>query len=62
MSPAAVLILGVGIALIAVAASQARGPYRRYMALRVQEQNLARYDAWRGGRSTAAAGAGPSSA
>ncbi len=38
-----------GIVLIVVGVSRARGPYRRYMALREQDQNVARYEAWRGG-------------
>ena len=38
-----------GIALIIVGALRARGPYRRYMALREQDANIARYEAWRGG-------------
>jgi uncharacterized membrane protein len=43
-----VLIL-VGIVLIVVGAQRARGPYQRYMVLREQDQNVARYEAWRGG-------------
>jgi uncharacterized membrane protein len=39
----------VGIVLIVVGAQRARGPYQRYMALREQDQNVARYEAWRGG-------------
>lgn len=38
-----------GIVLIVVGAMRARGPYRRYMALREQDANIARYEAWRGG-------------
>ena len=38
-----------GIVLIVVGVQRARGPYRRYMALREQDQNVARYEAWRGG-------------
>jgi len=38
-----------GIVLIVVGVSRARGPYQRYMALREQDQNVARYEAWRGG-------------
>jgi hypothetical protein len=38
-----------GIALIAIGYRRARGPYQRYMALREQDANVARYEAWRGG-------------
>jgi hypothetical protein len=42
------LIVG-GVALLVVGAIRARDPYRRYMALREQDANIARYEAWRGG-------------
>ncbi len=42
------LIAG-GVALIVVGTIRAREPYRRYMALREQDANIARYEAWRGG-------------
>ena len=38
-----------GVALIVVGALRAREPYRRYMALKEQDANVARYEAWRGG-------------
>jgi len=38
-----------GIALIALGYVRARQPWRRYQALREQDQNVARYEAWRGG-------------
>ena len=38
-----------GVVLIVVGVTRARGPYQRYMALREQDQNVARYEAWRGG-------------
>ena len=43
------VLIAAGAVLIAVGASRARGPYRRYMALREQDENVARYEAWRGG-------------
>ena len=44
------LVLWIGgVALIAVGVVRARGPYRRYMMLREQDANVARYEAWRGG-------------
>ena len=39
----------VGIALIAIGYSRARGPWARYRALKAQDANAARYGAWRGG-------------
>ncbi len=42
-------LVGVGIVLIIVGVLRARDPYRRYMALREQDANVARYEAWRGG-------------
>jgi hypothetical protein len=44
-----VALIGIGVALIVIGAIRARGPYRRYMALREQDANIARYEAWRGG-------------
>jgi uncharacterized membrane protein len=38
-----------GIALIAVGYRRFRGPYARYQALKEQDANAARYNAWRGG-------------
>ena len=41
--------IALGIALIAYGTIRARGPYQRYMALKEQDANVARYEAWRGG-------------
>jgi hypothetical protein len=49
MSLAGLLLLFVGVALIVLGGVRARDPYRRYMALREQDANVARYEAWRGG-------------
>jgi hypothetical protein len=38
-----------GIILIGVGYMRARGPWARYQALREQDRNVARYEAWRGG-------------
>ncbi len=38
-----------GIILIALGYTRARGPWARYQALREQDANVARYEAWRGG-------------
>jgi hypothetical protein len=43
------VLLGVGAALTAGGIARARGPWARYQALRVQDANVARYEAWRGG-------------
>jgi hypothetical protein len=53
-----IALLVAGIALIVVGTVRARGPYRRYTALKDQDANIARYEAWRGGvRSDSATGA-----
>ncbi len=52
MSLAGLLLLLVGVALIVLGVVRARDPYRRYMALREQDANVARYEAWRGGPRT----------
>jgi hypothetical protein len=38
-----------GVALIAVGYNRARGPLSRYQALKEQDANASRYNAWRGG-------------
>ncbi len=38
-----------GIALIAVGYRRFRGPWSRYQALKEQDANATRYNAWRGG-------------
>ena len=44
------LLLWVGgIVLIAVGYQRARGPWRRYQVLKAQDENVARYESWRGG-------------
>jgi hypothetical protein len=46
----------LGVALVAIGYTRARGPWSRYQALKEQEANVARYEAWRGGLRTAADG------
>ena len=47
-----------GIALIAVGYRRFRGPWSRYQALKEQDANATRYNAWRGGaRDDGATGA-----
>ena len=44
------IVLWVGGAvLILVGYTRARVPWARYQALKAQDQNVARYEAWRGG-------------
>jgi hypothetical protein len=40
---------GIGVVLIAVGYRRAKGPWARYQALKEQDENVARYEAWRGG-------------
>jgi hypothetical protein len=52
-----VLIL-LGVAAIAFGYARARGPWARYQALKAQDENIARYESWRGGlRDTGTTGA-----
>jgi hypothetical protein len=44
-----VALWAAGIACIAIGYSRARGPWSRYQALKSQDANVARYEAWRGG-------------
>jgi hypothetical protein len=39
----------IGALLLAVGYTRARGPWARYQALKEEDANIARYDAWRGG-------------
>jgi hypothetical protein len=50
MSPINLICWGVGVLLIVVGYSRARGPWRRYQNLKEQEANIARYEGWRGTR------------
>lgn len=38
-----------GVVLIAVGYVRARAPWSRYRMLKAQDENIARYEAWRGG-------------
>lgn len=49
MSVLSIALVLAGVVLIVIGAIRAREPYRRYMALREQDANVARYEAWRGG-------------
>ena len=50
MSPINLICWGLGVLLIVVGYSRARGPWRRYQNLKEQEANIARYEGWRGTR------------
>jgi hypothetical protein len=53
-----IALLVAGIALIVAGTVRARAPYQRYTALKDQDANIARYEAWRGGaRSDSTTGA-----
>jgi hypothetical protein len=52
MSSASVILWIAGVALVVFGGLRARGPWGRYQALRDQEANVARYEAWRGGLRT----------
>ena len=43
------VLWGAGVALIVIGYTRARGPYARYQALKEQDANAERYQAWRGG-------------
>ena len=58
MGPLNLVLLVAGAALIVLGTVRARTPYRRYTALKEQDANIARYEAWRGGvRSESKTGA-----
>jgi tetrahydromethanopterin S-methyltransferase subunit E len=47
--PLNLLLILIGVAVMAIGYSRARGPWQRYQALKAQEANIARYESWRGG-------------
>ena len=49
MSIIGLALIVIGVALIVIGVLRARAPYRRYMALKEEDANIARYEAWRGG-------------
>ena len=49
MGPLNLLLWGAGVALVIVGYTRAKGPWSRYQALKEQDANVARYEAWRGG-------------
>ena len=58
MGPVNIVLWLGGVALIAIGYIRARRPWSRYRALKAQDENVARYEAWRGGiRDDGATGA-----
>jgi hypothetical protein len=58
MSLVNIALWALGVALIAGGYQRAKGPWGRYQALKEQDDNIARYEAWRGGlRDTSPTGA-----
>jgi hypothetical protein len=52
------VLIALGAAAMAAGWSRARGPWARYQALKAQDENIARYESWRGGlRDTGTTGA-----
>ena len=49
MGPLNLLLWGAGIVLVVLGYTRAKGPWARYQALKEQDANVARYEAWRGG-------------
>lgn len=43
------ILIAIGVVSMAFGYSRARGPWARYQALKAQDANVARYEAWRGG-------------
>jgi hypothetical protein len=58
VAPLNIALLIGGAALVVIGYVRASGPWRRYRALKEQDANIARYEAWRGGvRSDSKTGA-----
>jgi hypothetical protein len=58
VGPVNIALWLAGVALIGIGYSRARGPWTRYQALKAQDENIARYESWRGGlRDTGTTGA-----
>lgn len=49
MTIGSLALIAVGVILIATGYRRAKRPWARYQALRAQAENVARYEAWRGG-------------
>jgi hypothetical protein len=42
-------LIALGVGAMALGYARARRPWARYQALKAQEENIARYESWRGG-------------
>ena len=42
-------LIVIGVATMAAGYARARRPWARYQALKAQDENIARYESWRGG-------------
>lgn len=62
MSLVNLALWGIGVVLVAVGYARVSPALRRYLALKSQQQNIDRYEKWRGGARNRAAQAGPSGA
>ena len=49
MSVVSIALWLAGVALIVFGYTRATGPWSRYRALKAQDENVARYESWRGG-------------
>jgi hypothetical protein len=49
MGPINLVLWAGGAVLVAVGYLRAKGPWARYQALKAQDENIARYESWRGG-------------
>ena len=49
MGPVNLVLWGLGVALVVIGYTRARGPWARYQALKARDENVARYESWRGG-------------
>ena len=49
MGPINLVLLAGGAVLVAVGYLRAKGPWARYQALKAQDENITRYESWRGG-------------
>jgi uncharacterized membrane protein len=56
MTLANIVLWALGVALVTIGYTRARGPWSRYQALRQQQANIDRYEAWRGGLRTEGSG------
>jgi hypothetical protein len=49
VGPLNLVLWVLGVALVVVGYNRARRPWARYQELKAQDENVARYQAWRGG-------------